>query len=46
MDQKKPLHSVLEQNSLEEFVQLAQMSKKNFEAERYAEVVSGESHIV
>ena len=33
-DMKKPLVSVLEQNSLEEFVQLAQLSSKNFEAER------------
>ena len=33
--------SVLEQNSLDEFVSLAQLSKKQFEAERGAVVVSG-----
>jgi len=29
------LKSILDQNSLEEFVQLAEMSKKEFTAERY-----------
>jgi hypothetical protein len=37
---KPRLVSVLEQNSLEEFVQLAQLSKKTFEAERGAMIVT------
>ena len=46
LDVKKPLVSVLEQNSLEEFVQLAQLSSKNFEAESASQVVFSDSHIV
>ena len=37
---------MLEQNSLDEFVQLAQLSSKNFEAERDTHVVMSDSHIV
>jgi hypothetical protein len=42
-DKKPKLTSVLEQNSLDEFVSLAQLSKKQFEAERGGSsiVVSG-----
>ena len=43
---KPKLVSVLEQNSLDEFVQLAQLSSKNFEAERQANVVITDSQIV
>ncbi len=38
--------SILEQNSLEEFVQLAQLSKKNFEAERAGQVIFTDSQII
>jgi len=43
---KGPLVSVLEQNSLEEFMQLAQLSSKNFEAERKANVVVYDSQLI
>lgn len=33
------MSSILEQNSLEEFVQLAELSRRNFEAERGGAVV-------
>lgn len=36
---KPQLSSILEQNSLEEFVQLAELSRRNFEAERGGAVV-------
>jgi len=35
VNQKPQLKSILEQNSLEEFMQLAEMSKKEFTADRY-----------
>ena len=38
---KPKLVSVLEQNTLEEFVSLAQLSNKQFEAEKGITIVSG-----
>ena len=43
---KPKLVSVLEQNSLDEFVQLAQLSSKNFEAERESNIVISDSQVV
>ena len=37
---KKPMASILEMSSLDEFVQLAQLSKKKFDAEKYLQVVT------
>lgn len=43
---KTELKSILEQNSLEEFMQMADMSQRKFEAERYgAQIIDGSTVI-
>lgn len=46
MIQKPKLVSVLEQNSLEEFVQLAQLSSKKFEAERGQNILISDTELI
>lgn len=43
---KPKMVSVLEQNSLEEFVSLAQMSSRKFEAERASNIVFTDSQLI
>lgn len=46
VDNRPKLTSILEQNSLEEFMQLAEMSQKTFEAERAGQQVVDNGTII